>query len=374
MKKINKGFFFYLGILLAIAVAAFLICVVIIVLSPGTSIFGLKYYNVKQTQLLDTMTIYSPTQDEEGNTVYQKSGSAYFKNYKDQISKVVIISNAHSVSIKKVNKTYQNPDQWHVYVTNSTSGFTTDETTSATMEAKYYTDTKTFEISANVPTGFWVTGNSSSITMQIPTSVNEALYEFEIQAGSGSVSLGDVKTSNNTAPNTLNLRCATISASSLGITQYAVIGAPNSSSTTKLDISGTISTSSTIYAKELEIKTGSGISNFNTDGVAFDANKISIQTQSSTSNYGRVDVDDCLNLKNTYGTQNFGTVNGAIKIDAESRKCDYNFDHIIGNLTVGQAEAGETPEKKAENCNIVLKQPLGGYSDIHTTGTVTIPE
>ena len=44
MKKLNKGFMFYFGILFAVLVAAFLICVVIMVLSPGTSIFGLTYF------------------------------------------------------------------------------------------------------------------------------------------------------------------------------------------------------------------------------------------------------------------------------------------------------------------------------------------
>ena len=44
MKKVNRGFLTYFFIFLGILLAAFLICVVILIFSPGTSIFGLKYF------------------------------------------------------------------------------------------------------------------------------------------------------------------------------------------------------------------------------------------------------------------------------------------------------------------------------------------
>lgn len=375
MKKINRGFLFYLGILFAVVLAGFLICVVIIVLCPGTSIFGLNYYKVRNQRLFDKMTIYSAALDDSGNTVYTESGESVFAEYKDLIKNVVIKSNAHYVTVQKANETFTNADQWQVSITNSTTGFAKKKVEEPQMSAKYFVDTNTLEISANVPEGFWITGNSSSIKMQIPKSVDESKYNLFIEAGNGSVLLGDAESSSNPNPSSLIVRSAKISAKSLNVTEYAYLGVLNAfEGETVLNIKENISVSSAICVDVLTINSGSGNSSFRPGAVAIMANRVLIETKNSTTNYGNVIVSDEIMLKGVYGTQTFGVIDGNVNVLKGSKKCDYNFETINGNLNVGSAEQDGTKEVKVESCDIRCSNPIGGVKDIHTTGKVEIPD
>ena len=113
MKKINKGFVFYLLLLLGVLFAGFIVCVCILIFSPGTSIFGLKYYKVENEKLFDKAQIYSVS----GDTYEKNDGDGtFFKNL--EIENLIINSNVHSVNVLSANSGMTNYTEFHVTMKN----------------------------------------------------------------------------------------------------------------------------------------------------------------------------------------------------------------------------------------------------------------
>ncbi len=370
MKKLNKGFMFYFGIFLAILVAAFLICVVILVLSPGTSIFGLKYFKADEKETYSKMQVYEQTVTADGS-VYTFKEEAIIGTSAYPIKKVVISSNAHAISLFKANPAYKDSNSFLIKVVNSTNGFSTEEDVTSSKSLKYYSDTGILELTASIPQGFWVTGNSSEIRVQVPMSFEASGIDLEILGGTGSVVLGDSKTSSNMNPNCLTFKSANIKANSLNVTEYGQIGTPSQQHDCSLNIENGISLKTAIFANNLTIKSNGGALSIRKDELAISAlNDVTFETKNVTGACGNV-ICQNLNLINIYGSQKFGNVKGNIIISKSSRNCDYKFDSVE-TLTAGSAQEGETPEKKAEGCNIVINKCADVVFDIHTTGTVTI--
>lgn len=296
------------------------------------------------------------------------------------IETVKVVSNSHSVQVIRATPTDENSGYMRVFVDNKTTGFTTGDVVTSSTSIKYYRDTKTLEITANIPEGFWVTSNSSQIIVRLPnTSLENMLkdFKYDIDAGKGSVSIGDEYSKSNLTPSSLGIAGLNVKTTgSLGITSYVTFNTSNAELSTlgaiNLEV-GSASIATTIKASSVNIKS-SGNLNLNPEGVAIESNgDVRIETTDSYSSYGDIKISDLaskLYLSNVYGQQKFASVEGDVEISQDSRNCDYSFENISGNITAGKA-ATENEEEVKINCNITIGT-LIGINDIHTTGTVTI--
>ena len=296
------------------------------------------------------------------------------------IETVKVVSNSHSVQVIRATPTDENSGYMRVFVDNKTTGFTTGDVVTSSTTIKYYRDTKTLEITANIPEGFWVTSNSSQIIVRLPnTSLENMLkdFKYDIDAGKGSVSIGDEYSKSNLTPSSLGIAGLNVKTTgSLGITSYVTFNTSNAELSTlgaiNLEV-GSASIATTIKASSVNIKS-SGNLNLNPEGVAIESNgDVRIETTDSYSSYGDIKISDLaskLYLSNVYGQQKFASVEGDVEISQDSRNCDYSFENISGNITAGKA-ATENEEEVKINCNITIGT-LIGINDIHTTGTVTI--
>ena len=296
------------------------------------------------------------------------------------IETVKVVSNSHSVQVIRATPTDENSGYMRVFVDNKTTGFTTGDVVTSSTSIKYYRDTKTLEITANIPEGFWVTSNSSQIIVRLPnTSLENMLKDFnyDIDAGKGSVSIGDEYSKSNLTPSSLGIAGLNVKTTGpLGITSYVTFNTSNAELSTlgaiNLEV-GSASIATTIKASSVNIKS-SGNLNLNPEGVAIESNgDVRIETTDSYSSYGDIKISDLaskLYLSNVYGQQKFASVEGDVEISQDSRNCDYSFENINGNITAGKA-ATENEEEVKINCNITIGT-LIGINDIHTTGTVTI--
>lgn len=299
------------------------------------------------------------------------------------IETVKVVSNSHSVQVIRATPTDENSGYMRVFVDNKTTGFTTGDVVTSSTSIKYYRDTKTLEITANIPEGFWVTSNSSQIIVRLPnTSLENMLKDFnyDIDAGKGSVSIGDEYSKSNLTPSSLGIAGLNVKTTgSLGITSYVTFNTSNAELSTlgaiNLEV-GSASIATTIKASSVNIKS-SGNLNLNPEGVAIESNgDVRIETTDSYSSYGDIKISDLsakLYLKNTYGEQKFSSVEGDVEISQDSRNCDYSFENINGNITAGKAATEEQKEIKISNCNITINS-ITGIADIHTTGKISIPE
>lgn len=296
------------------------------------------------------------------------------------IETVKVVSNSHSVQVIRATPTDENSGYMRVFVDNKTTGFTTGDVVTSSTSIKYYRDTKTLEITANIPEGFWVTSNSSQIIVRLPnTSLENMLKDFnyDIDAGKGSVSIGDEYSKSNLTPSSLGIAGLNVKTTgSLGITSYVTFNTSNAELSTlgaiNLEV-GSASIATTIKASSVNIKS-SGNLNLNPEGVAIESkSSVTIEAVDSYSSYGDIKISDLsakLYLKNTYGEQKFSSVEGDVEISKDSKNCDYSFETINGNITAGKAATENEGEVKI-NCNITIGT-LIGINDIHTTGTVTI--
>lgn len=361
MKKINKGFVFYLLLLLGILFAGFIVCVCILIFSPGTSIFGLKYYKVEKETLFDTAQIYTASTED-----YTRTGESFFKNL--DIENLVISSNAHSIKVFSANSGMKNYTEFHVTFKNSCTGFTTDEIINPTMRCNYYSDTKTLELVAKVPQGFWNIGNASAIEVKLPfdkyDKSSSSKFNLIINAGSGSVTIGDSKTDSNLEARHVYVKSLNVKTTgSVGITDFGHVGTASDKGECVVDAKS-VSCATTMYATDLKIKSGN--IGFGAENSIVASGDVNIDTESSTANYGNISATNLL-LKNIYGSQKFNNVTANVLINNSSKKCDYNFNSISGKLSAGEKAYGGFKEIVVDNCNITVAGILT-ERDVHTSG------
>lgn len=361
MKKINKGFVFYLLVLLGILFVGVLVCVCILIFSPGTSIFGLKYYKVEKETLFDKAQVYTASTED-----YTRAGEAFFKSL--DIENLVISSNAHSIKVFTANNGMKNHTEFHVTFKNSCTGFTTDEIIKPTMRCNYYKDTRTLELVAKVPQGFWNTGNASAIEVKLPfdkyDKSSSSKFNLIINAGSGSVTIGDSKTDSNLGARNLYVKSLNVKTTgSVGITDFGHVGTASDKGECVVDAKS-VSCATTMYATDLKIKGGNIF--FGAENSIIASGDVSIDTESSTANYRNISATNLL-LKNIYGSQKFNNVTANVLINNSSKKCDYNFNSISGKLSAGEKAYGGFKKIVVDNCNISVAGILT-ERDVHTSG------
>ena len=296
------------------------------------------------------------------------------------IDTIKVISNSHFVQVKRATPTDENNISMRVYVNNKTSGFKTGNVVASSMSIKYFLDTKVLEVVANIPEGFWVTSNSSSITIRLPNLTSENMngdFNYNIDAGNGSVSFSSEPGKEGFFSTTTGIGWLKVKTTgSLNISNTAPFNTEDKAlselGAVELDV-GSMSTSTPIIASSVTIKS-SGNLTLNTDGVAIESYKdVKIETIDSYSIYGEINLsnaDSKVYLSNNYGEQVFSKINGNVTVDEKSRNCNYSFEEINGNINAGRAAlSDEEKEIKVENCNFTIKS-INGQIDIHTTGKV----
>ena len=101
-KKVNRGFFSYLLMFLGVVLAFFVICVVIMIFSPGTEIFGFSYFSEKSGEKeIVSATVYDGEQKVEGETFSLNNSDMQMND----ISTIVLKSNIYSINVKQKEKT-----------------------------------------------------------------------------------------------------------------------------------------------------------------------------------------------------------------------------------------------------------------------------
>ncbi len=367
MKKIQKGFLFYLLVLLGILITAFLICVFILIFNPGTDIFGVKYFNVQTSKLYDEMEVYSYNAENE---TYNLDNEALIKSR--QIDNIIINSNSYSVKVLVANATHgPNYTEFHVTINSDKNGFTTENVFDPIVEIKYLTNTRTLYIFATIPDGFWNTGNNSSITVQIPETYNTSNTNLKILSTYGNVILGDEANRDNLAPSILTLKTIDITTKgNLTVTKYTKIGQENLINNTnlksKINIEGNINFQSTLSANEVIINAKNSNATF--QGIT--AKNIKMNCNTVFGSFGNIKGE--LRIESIYGSQNFGDIEGSVTILKDSKNCNYEFNSISKGIVAGWKKIDNFPEIKIENCNITIKEKMSGYKDIHSTGEIKV--
>ena len=365
MKKVKKGITFYIALLLGILLAAFVVCVVIMVFSPGTKIFGLSYYKAKESGSYYNAAIYDTK--EAQNT----PGTDKLNNL--DIENISVITNAHDLTLMHKTAGDKDLDLFNIEIKNGTSGFASGDVYPAEKSVKYFKDTKTLEVYAKIPLGFMVTGNSSSVNIYFPVgyeskNINLIVENAEGKQTKGSVLIGDAKSPSNLKPAETLINSISIKATKgLTITEYAKV--VNAAADSKIEVNGKIDIKSTLYANNLTIISKSGANNFATDKDAMVVTgALIIDTESVTANYGNV-YAGTINMKNVYGEQNFSNVTTTtLEVSGDSSRCDYTFKIVniasgAGNFKVGTRASETEKENLAGKCNFTIES-LFGVRDI----------
>jgi hypothetical protein len=330
--KINRGALMYFLIFLGMIVAAFIICVVIMVCVPGFNIFGLSYFNEYESDRIITMEVYSSQEGEQVNVEGQPL-KLNLSSAQGPIENIVVDSKIQSVKIYKTNSNQgANYSQFAIDYVTETSGFTTNKGSDPFISVKYYQDKKTLHIVADGPSGFWVTNNNSSITIQIPPSYNTSLINLTVNSNNQTIKIGDsFFEPTNMGPTMLALKTVNLNTTgAVTITNYTSIG---ESSRGDCSISiGRADFNIPIKADNLTFKVGGGSINF--IHPFYVTNKFEFESDGTIVAFSDI-YAATLNLKNVYGKLNFKDIFGDVNILTTSSKCEYIFTNISGKLNVG---------------------------------------
>lgn len=359
--KINRGFMFYLLLVLGLLLGAFLICVVIMIFVPEFQPFGLKYFNENNSDVRIVQTdVYTDKESEAKNT------SANMSNY--VIKNIEVNANIHSVKVFKSNNIQTNYDQFVVIYSSKTSGFTTGEIAKSEISVKYYINSSTLVIDAAGPEGFLSFGESASITIQIPPSYDTSNIELTVNANRN-ITIGDeYSKSSNLNPSTLALKSVKLNTkNAINITQYTTIGA-TSRGDCAFVTAGDVKVNTIVKANNLKIDTGESSVKFNNEGESFDlTGDLTMTTQNTFVYLGSVKADSVY-LSNQYGKVYLnGNIEGNIFVNADSLKCDYEFKNINGTFVAGSY----LDDKFIEGGTLTIEE-ITGESTIAFSGEINI--
>jgi hypothetical protein len=363
--KINRGFMFYLFILLAILVGAFLVCAVIMIFVPDFSLFGIKGFNENlQNVRIINMSVYDNKEDLEENA------SVSLKSASHPINKIEINSTIHSVKVFKNNELQGGTsfDQFVVIFNSKNFGFTTGEIQKSNITVKYYSDTQTLVIDAVGPEGFSFGGNASIILQVSPEYVTDNI-DLTINS-KRNITIGDsLGETSNPNPATINFKSVKLSTENdITITNYTNIGASARSDCSLKSKDGLITVDTIIKANDLDIEAGERTATFNEENQSFDlTGKLNITTNGTFVHLGEIKANN-IYLKNKYGKIYFKNITGNVFIDKNSSKCDYDFENIIGKLTVGSY----LDEDMVEGGEITVNGEILGEVNIAYTGNIKI--
>lgn len=196
--KIKKGFTSYLVVLLIAIVAAFLLCITIMLFSPFKNILGFKYF------------VYSkeipPVYNETGST----SGMFDFANIQE-----INVNCSYASVIVERTKTV---DSHAIKFTNLTSGFAkADQNTDFDYELSYEDASKTvLNISVHEPEGFLYFNKKVEIKILVPYQATYSLSntKIDITNTSGNIYIGNNSEITNVGENEIDLNSLSVKTNS----------------------------------------------------------------------------------------------------------------------------------------------------------------
>ena len=372
-KKVNRGFFGYLFILIGIALAFCAVCIVIMIFMPGKEILGFSYFSAKSGKVEQTTAnVYTaegePVLEGDKQKVVQINPNGKML----EIETLVINTDKYDVQVlQKPTNTKSVVESISVITNTKISGFAKGKAKQATITTKYVESSKTLIVDAYVPTGFIHFANQAKIRIEFPVEFEKDI-DIKINTTSGNVVLGTSEYAENVV--------TTLSVDSLDITTT----------------SGEISTADNFELKNVlrpsSFKTESGAINFKKP---ISSSKLTIQSNSRNVNFTDAvlalaefsftsDTSFATFSKLTAPTINFNvkggkiysnSIMGKVVFSEDSNNCDFKTDSLSGSLLVGTMN--QEYSKIATKTEIAigkLSSNLGGESSITTLGKVYIGE
>ncbi len=363
-KKVNRGFFSYLLILLGVVLAFVTICVCIMIFSPGTEIFGFSYFSEKtgEKEILNA-TVYNGEEKIEGETFDLNN-----EGQMNDINSLVLKSNKYSISVKQKEKTTDSVKSALTVIVNTTiSGFVKDNKVKTEIFCKYFKDTKTLEIVANAPTGFLNFNNTAYIEVLFPTDFNKEI-NIQIENENGNIYLGN-NSSANIESNTLNVNKLDVNIKSGNLNGYNYFAIADSTKDSSIKTQkGKINFESAISAKNLTLETETGNINLISENLDI-ANTLKIKSNSSFVEIKKATAKS-FDFDVAGGKIYAGELTGHIIFSQNSNSCDFQANTINGSLLIGTINTDF--DKIITKTSVLIKDSINGKATISTNGEVNI--
>lgn len=294
---IRKGFFFYFGLFALLLISIFLVCLVVMMFNPGSTVLWMQYFTANDTILV------SKTTDDSKTAIDLSS-----------ISTLEINCSYANVIVQKNNDF----DKDGIYIVNKAKGFT-----AASSAVKFdYTATfvgNTLKIEVSEPTGFLYFSKDIEIVVHsyTETALNFSGLKLKVVDTEGNVQIGAV------APKeTANVKLSSLSVETVkgNIDLHSNFDTLNLTSLSLTSEEGKIQSFRQI---SYENKTGNGIklncdASFKTNKglISFDAVDIGTNEINIASKKGDVAIDyikaDVTNVACMQGNYKFGSIDGSL--------------------------------------------------------------
>lgn len=356
--KIKKGFVTYLMILAIALVAAFLICVTVMLFSPFKNVLGFQYF------------IYDSESYEYNVTGGEDSEIFDFSNIKE----VNINCNYAKVTVER----YVMVDNHAIKFTNKAKGFAREnQDTSFSYELSYEDASKSIlNIEVHEPEGFLYFSQNITISLLVPTKADYGLEntKIDITNSSGNVYIGNSTELSTVDHNEINLNSFSVKTKSGKTVVYPVIDNTFENifiNTTKGDV---VIGKDIVVSKQFEVHTKSGDINLN--GVDYKNTSepavVDIENGKFESSYLYGNVE--LAIKSGYF--DVSTVTGDLSANdanAQMNSATIKIDEITGVVSFPFVNKSMiTIKKMNENSEFYANSTSGNINIKETYGKINI--
>lgn len=301
---IRKGFFFYFGLFVLLLISIFLICLVIMMFNPGSTVLWMQYFTANEKNFIERTT-------DESNTVIDYA----------KISSLEINCSYANVVVQKNREFFKSG----VHIINKAKGFSAASTAIDFNVEVSVVGESTLKIDVTEPTGFLFFSKDIKIILQADSdsNIDFSSLDLKINTGEGEVILGD-----NAPVTTADM---TLGALTVETGKGDVLIGPkfNASSLTEFSISTDEGNLSSIREVEYSSNSGKGfIANCDT----------SLRTNKGKMNFDIIVLSDKqLNIACKKGNVALGKV-VAQKIDVTCMQGNYLFGVIDADLSFANSE------------------------------------
>ncbi|MBO4412490.1 MAG: hypothetical protein J5779_00540 [Clostridia bacterium] len=361
-KGIKKGFLTYLFIFIGLIIAAFAVCVVIMIVSPGKQIFGISYFNYNETRYVLEADSYNSKDAETSN------GKTTFNGDVEMIEINHFVVNTDNMNVEIVKKSAD----WRavekrlsVQLNLNLRGFVKGKNNNLNIYARFFEDTKTLELNINSPETFINLGNLSTILIELPSNLSNS-KTFEVNTTGGSVNLGGNGSSTN-RPNVLTAAQIDISTTSGNIetSEYFNLSGASLNSCVKTT-SGSLEFSRPIISNNFSFETESGNATFTSETFIL-TNNFNLKADMSFVEINKINAKN-LNLINTNGKIYAGNITGNVIFSEDSANCDIQVKNINGSILIGE----KNKETISQTTSVKILESLNGEANIFTKGNIFI--
>ena len=349
--QIKKGFFFYFGLFVLLLLAVFLICIVIMIFNPGTTILWMQYFTSNgQIALVETTDNKTPID-------------------LTTLTDLEIVCDAYtSVSVVRDNSG-KDMAKDAIFLANNAKGFVTASEAKPFSYSVTFVDDKKLKIEIHEQKGFLYFSKDIKIIVHATTH-NNSLYDFKdlnlkVTTGDGNIYIGG-------GINDVESKLASITATTTGGSVYFQ-KRMDTSSLKKIDIttdSGNISSTN-----EVEFTNKSHDFECSGYGLKVDCD-LRFKTKSGRVTFGILDAGtNNLTFECESSNLNIKCINqyvfGDLKYDFSTNNIlspNIMIDNVYGNFS-----ASLTDEKESEP-EITIKKVEGNLSVFCRKGKVVVGE